>query len=231
MGTLRLVGWRRRDVEAWGMQSGNNGSMTGAFIVLEGGEGSGKLTQTRLLCESLCSAGHVVTQTFEPGATARGAKMRQLLLDDDAPLDARAELLMMVADRAQHVHEVVLPALASDAIVVSDRFEPSSLAYQGIGRGLGVEAVAEMSAFARAGLEPDLVIVLDVADAVAAHRRPTATDRMERAGVDFHSAVRSAYRTLAVERGWVVVDGDGTPDVVADRVRVVVESCLQRILQ
>ena len=231
MGIATLVGGWGREVEASGLQSGNNGFMTGAFIVLEGGEGSGKSTQARLLCDWLRAAGHGVTQTFEPGATARGARIRQLLLDDDAPLDPRAELLLMAADRAQHVHEVVLPALAANTIVVSDRFEPSSLAYQGVGRGLGVETVAEMSAFARAGLEPDLVVVLDVADAVAAQRRPIATDRMERAGADFHAAVRSAYRTLAIERGWVVVDGDGTPEVVAQRVRDVVETCLQRVLR
>ena len=230
MGMLTLVAARRNDVEAVSFASGNNGVMSGAFIVLEGGEGSGKSTQARLLGDSLRAAGHVVTQTFEPGATARGAKLRQLLLDDGAPLDARAELLMMVADRAQHVHEVVRPALAAGAIVVSDRFEPSSLAYQGVGRGIGVDVVERLSAFARDGLEPDLVVVLDVADTVAAQRRPVASDRMERAGSEFHAAVRDAYRTLAEERDWVIVDGDGAPELIADRVRVVVDACLQRVL-
>ena len=201
--------------------------MTGCFIVLEGGDGSGKSTQARLLVAALRAAGHIVTETFEPGATSTGAKIRSLLLDDDAPLDARAELLMMAADRAQHVHEVIRPALAAGSFVVSDRFEPSSLAYQGIGRGLGVDVVAGLSGFARDGLEPDLVVVLDVADSVAQQRRPIATDRMERAGNEFHSAVRAAYRSLAMEHGWALVDGEGPPDVVADRVWSVVAPCVE----
>jgi dTMP kinase len=195
----------------------------GLFIVLEGGEGSGKSTQVARLAQRLAECGADVVTTFEPGATPRGAALRALLLDDAAPLDARAELLLMAADRAQHVSEVVRPALAAGRVVVSDRFTPSTLAYQGVGRGLGVEAVGVVSAFAAGGLGPDLVIVLDVDADVAARRRPIAADRMERAGDEFHDRVRAAYRELAAAHGWTVVDGGGEVDDVAAAVWSVVE--------
>jgi dTMP kinase len=190
----------------------------GAFIVLEGGEGSGKSTQARLLADRLRGAGVDVVDTFEPGATARGATLRRALLDDDTPLDAHAELLLMEADRAQHVAEVVAPALARGATVVCDRFSPSTLAYQGVGRGLGVEVVDAVDALAAHDAQPDVVIVLDVTDSVARTRRPEARDRLERAGDEFHSVVRAAYRDLAAARGWVVVDGSAEPPVVAEAV-------------
>ena len=192
-------------------------------MVLEGGEGSGKSTQVARLASALRDTGFGVVTTFEPGATPRGAALRALLLDDAAPLDARAELLLVAADRAQHVNEVVRPALAAGHVVVCDRFTPSTLAYQGVGRGLGVEAVAAVSAFATDGLEPDLVIVLDVDADIAARRRPVAGDRMERAGDEFHNRVRAAYRELAAEHGWTVVDGRGDVDTVAAAVWSVVE--------
>jgi dTMP kinase len=190
----------------------------GAFVVLEGGEGSGKSTQARLLAERLRANGHEVVETFEPGATARGSALRDALLHDDTPLDARAELLLMAADRAQHVSEVVAPALARGAIVVCDRFSPSTLAYQGVGRGLGVDVVDAIDVVAAGGARPDVVIVLDVADSVARARRPDARDRLERAGDEFHSVVRAAYRDLAAPRGWVVVDGSSEESAVADAV-------------
>ncbi len=202
--------------------------MPGRFVVLEGGEGSGKSTQVERLAARLREAGVDVVTTFEPGATARGAALRGLLLDDAAPLDPRAELLLMIADRAQHVAEVVRPALAAGNVVVSDRFTPSTLAYQGVGRGLGVAAVAALSEFATGGLEPDLVVVLDVADEVAARRRPVAGDRMEHAGAEFHSRVRAAYRDLAPANGWVLVDGNGDIDTVAATVWSVVEPAVAR---
>lgn len=184
--------------------------------MLEGGEGSGKSTQARLLAERLQLRPSVreVVQSFEPGATPRGAKIRSLLLDDETDLDERAELLLMVADRAQHCAEVIRPALTRGAVVVCDRFEPSSLAYQGVGRGLGVETVALASAFARGEIAPDMVIVFDVPREVGLLRRPTAQDRIEKAGTDFHERVRAAYRDLAEERNWFVVDGSGTQEVV-----------------
>lgn len=194
----------------------------GRFIVLEGGEGSGKSTQVPRLAERMRAGGREVVVTFEPGATVRGAELRRFVLDTEDPLDPRAELLVMVADRAQHVAEVIAPALARGADVVSDRYSPSTLAYQGRARGLGVDDVARISHWAADGIEPDLVVVLDVPDEVANARVPSSRDRVERAGDTFHAAVRTAYRELAAERGWVVVDARAAPDEVAERIWSVV---------
>src|SRR5262245_20564551 len=165
--------------------------MTGRFIVLEGGDGSGKSTQARRLVARLHAAGRDALLTHEPGHTALGEAIRAMLLDADWDLDARSELLLMLADRAQHVAEVVQPALERGVVVVSDRYTPSSMAYQGVGRGLGVDEVRAISAFAAGGLEPDLTIVLDLPDDIASTRVAQEPDRMERAGDAFHRAVRA----------------------------------------
>jgi dTMP kinase len=193
------------------------------FVVLEGGEGSGKTTQLARLARRLRERGRDVVETFEPGDTARGRAIRALLLDGDDPLDARAELLLIAADRAQHVAEVIEPALARGADVVCDRFTPSTLAYQGRARGLGVEVVEPFCIWAARRLEPDVVVVLDVPDGVAAARGAADRDRFERAGSGFHAAVRAAYLELAAARGWVVVDGQGRPDEVEASVWAAVE--------
>jgi dTMP kinase len=198
----------------------------GAFIVLEGGDASGKSTQAVLLAGRLRELGRDVVETFEPGATPAGAAIRGLLLDGDGPIDPTTEALLLAADRAQEVVDVIRPALARGADVVSDRYVPSSLAYQGVGRGLGVDAVEKLNRWATAGLDPDLVVVLDVDDAVAAARRTGPGDRLERAGAEFHATVRDAYRTLATDRGWVVLDGDADVTAVADRVWEVVRERL-----
>jgi len=187
----------------------------GVFIVLEGGEGSGKSTQAAILARRLRSEGRDVVETFEPGATARGALLRSVLLHDETDLDPYAELLLMAADRAQHVSELIAPAVARGAVVVCDRFSPSSLVYQGVARGLGVEAVEAVVEFAAQGVPPDVVVVLDVSESVARARLPEARDRFERAGAEFHAAVRGAYRDLAQQRGWVVVSGGDEPETVA----------------
>jgi dTMP kinase len=198
------------------------------FIVLEGGEGVGKSTQVQLLAQWLHATGREVVVTYEPGATKSGAQMRAVLLHADVPIDPRAELLLMAADRAQHVAEQIRPALERGAIVVCDRYMPSTLAYQGIGRGLGVETVETLSGWAAGGLEPDLVLVLDLPDAEAEARVSAARDRMERAGAEFHRTVRAAYRELAPDYGWKVVDASGTPEDVAARVREAVQPFVQK---
>ena len=139
--------------------------------------------------------------TYEPGDTKTGAELRAVLLHADTALDAHAELLLMLADRAQHVAEVVRPALERGALVVCDRYEPSTLAYQGVARGLGVDEVERLSRWAAAGVEPDVVIVLDVPDAIAEARVSADRDRFERAGDDFHARVRAAYRDLGAGAG------------------------------
>jgi dTMP kinase len=195
----------------------------GRFVVLEGGDGSGKSTQVATLAARLRERGDDVVATFEPGATPAGAAIRAILLGGEARVDALAETLLMAADRAQHVGEVIRPALARGAWVVSDRHLPSSLAYQGVVRGVGVDVVERVNRLATDGVEPDVVVLLDVDDATAAVRRaggdrPARGDRMEREAADFHAAVRAAYRALAAERGWVVVDASGDRDDVAARV-------------
>jgi dTMP kinase len=201
--------------------------VSGRFVVLEGGDASGKSTQAKLLASRLREAGVDVVETFEPGATPLGAGIRALVLDGTAPVAPVTEALLMAADRAQHVETVVRPALSRGEWVVSDRFVPSSLVYQGVARGLGVDRIAELSAWAAGGLEPDLVVVVDVSDEVASARREGETaDRLEREGARFHAQVRESYRWLATERGWVVVDGGANRDAVAERVWAVVRERL-----
>jgi len=192
----------------------------GRLIVFEGGEASGKSTQAALLARRIGA-----TLTREPGGTEIGRSLRALLLDPSLSslgrLDTRAEALLMLADRAQHVAEVIRPALDRGADVVSDRFSGSTLAYQGHGRGLDVAELARISAWAAGGLEPDLVILLDVAVEVAAARMGRDLDRMESAGAAFHRRVAEGYRDLAAaEPGrWAVVDGCGAVEEVSARVR------------
>jgi len=198
----------------------------GRFVVFEGGEGSGKSTQARLLAERWGAL-----LTFEPGATELGARLRKILLDPaTTDLDPRAEALLMAADRAHHVATTIRPALLRGRDVVCDRYVGSSLAYQGYARGLGVEEVAELSAFATEGLVPDLVVLLEVSAEESADRMALAgtPDRMESAGDAFHERVREGYRMVAAHNPdrWVLVDGSGGVDEVNARVRALVDSRL-----
>jgi dTMP kinase len=195
--------------------------VTGRLIVFEGGEASGKSTQAALLAGRL---GAILTR--EPGGTRVGRALRALVLDPAAGnLDPRAEALVMLADRAQHVAEIIGPALAQGADVVSDRFSGSTLAYQGHARGLDLAELARLSAWATGGVEPDLVILLDVAADVAVSRLGRELDRMEQAGAEFHRRVVEGYHALAAADPvrWCVVDGSGTPDQVSARVAVAFE--------
>jgi dTMP kinase len=191
---------------------------TARFVVLEGGDATGKSTQIERLVARLQQRGIEVVATFEPGATPLGRRLRELLLDGDDPVDPVTEALLMAADRAQHVAEVIRPALARNAWVVSDRFVPSSLAYQGVGRGLGVHEVEQLNALATAGIEPDLVVVLDLAPEGARRRFGPRLDRLEGEDDAFALAVHEAYRDLARARGWELIDADATPEVVEDAV-------------
>lgn len=191
--------------------------MKARWIAFEGGEGTGKSTQARLLAGRL---GAVLTR--EPGGTVVGERIRAVLLDPSVlALDARAEALLMAADRAQHVAERIRPALDAGSQVVSDRSAYSSLAYQGHGRGLGVEGVRALCDWASRGLWPDLAILLVVSEAVRRERMlGRAADRLEAAGDDFHARVEEGFARLAAAAPdrWVVVDGDATVEEVARRV-------------
>lgn len=192
----------------------------GRLIALEGREASGKSTQAGLLAESL---GALLTR--EPGGTAAGERVRALLLDRDAGrIDPRTEALLMAADRAQHVSEVVEPALSSGRWVVTDRFSASLLAYQGFGRGLDVAELRRLTTWAAGGLWPDLTVLLDVPPEAAASRQGGQLDRLEREEAAFHQRVASGYHALAAaERAtWAVVDGLGATAEVAGRVLTVV---------
>lgn len=189
-----------------------------AFIVLEGGDASGKSTQVDGLAQRMRAAGRTVITTFEPGATKAGAKLREVLLKGDAQLDPRTEALLIAADRAEHVARVVRPALDEGIDVVTDRYIPSSLVYQGCVRGLGVEVVRRINGWATDWQEADVVVVIDLPDDVVEGRRDVTGDRLEREGAEFHANVRGAYRELAHELGYAVVDGVGSVAEVADRV-------------
>lgn len=182
------------------------------YIALEGGEGSGKSTQAKRLARRLDAV-----LTREPGGTTLGAELRRLLLAPDLPaVSARAEALLMAADRAEHMERVVEPALAAGRHVVSDRSVYSSLAYQGGARGLGVETIRDLNHFALAGRLPDLVVLLTVPSDVAATRLSGIPDKLEAAGQRFHEEVAATYRRLADEEPdrFAIVSGAGKPQEI-----------------
>jgi dTMP kinase len=192
----------------------------GRLIALEGREASGKSTQARLLADALDAV-----LTREPGGTATGERIRTLLLDGGASrIDARTEALLMAADRAQHVSELIEPALSSGRWVVTDRFSGSLLAYQGFGRGLDVAELRRLTSWASGGLWPDLTILLDVPAEEAASRQSRELDRLEREDAAFHQRVAAGYQALAAadRATWAVVDGSGAEVEVAGRVLAVV---------
>jgi dTMP kinase len=198
----------------------------GRLIAFEGIDGCGKSTQARRASEWLGAL-----YTFEPGDTELGASLRQILLRSDLAPSSRAEALLMAADRAQHIEEVVGPALAAGRWVVTDRFNGSTLAYQGSGRGLDLRALGEVVAFAAGGLSADLSILVDVPTEVARRRiGASQPDRLERLDAAFHQRVADGYRSLARSdpNGWAVVDGTRTIAEVANEVTEVVTHRLGR---
>lgn len=189
------------------------------FVTFEGPDGSGKSTQAELLRERLVAEGREVVLTREPGGTGLGERIRELLLDDGT-MSPWAEAALFAASRAQHVDHVILPALERGADVVCDRYVDSSLAYQGIARGLGVDEVLELNLRATQGLLPDTTVLLLVDPEIAAERSG-ATDRLEREGSDFRERVDAAYRELAARfpERIVVVDGARPREELAEEIR------------
>ena len=198
----------------------------GLFIAFEGGEGSGKSTQIAMLADALRRVGRDVIVTHEPGATEAGARIRELVLHDHRPLSPRAEALLFAADRADHVDQVIRPAIDAKQAVLSDRYIDSSLAYQGMGRELTIEEIRRISRWATQGLVPDLTVLLDIPASVGlARARGGGTgDKLEAESVDFHERVRTAFRTLAEAnpRQYCVIDALQPADVVAAQVRTAV---------
>lgn len=199
----------------------------GYFISFEGGEGVGKSTQSRLLGDWLADlTGREVVLTFEPGGTALGKELRAAVMHGQ-DMGARAEALIYAADRAHHVETVVRPALDRGAVVITDRYLDSSVAYQSGGRDLPGHEVEHLSLWAAKGLRPDITILLDLEPAAAAARRAGADgkgelDRLERAGLEFHTRVRDTFlqRAAADPERWVILDAALPVDDIQAQIRV-----------
>jgi dTMP kinase len=206
-------------------------SPRGYFLALEGVEGAGKTTQARLLAEWLAGEGIPHRVAREPGGTPVGEAIRRVLLDaPDLEVPAETELLLMLAARAAYVRDVVRPAVERGEVMVSDRFELSTFAYQGIARGLGLDRVRVLNSFATGGLTPDLTVVFDVSVSEGRERQGAAGkshDRMEREDAAFQQAVGRAYRELAAsEKAVVLLDGGGSEGEVQARLRQLLASKL-----
>ena len=174
--------------------------MTGLFLTLEGGDGSGKSTQMGALTEWLEQPGRTVVQSREPGGTDLGLELREIVLHRRGFIAPRAEALLYAADRAHHIATVVRPALERGDVVIQDRYLDSSVAYQGAGRVLEASEVRDLSLWATEGLLPDLTVLLDLDPAVGRERLTesrTRYDRLEAEEADFHERVRAAYLGLA----------------------------------
>ena len=205
----------------------------GRFITFEGCDGSGKTTQMRLLADRLRAKGYDVVETQEPGGTEIGVRIRDILLD---PINKRlcpvAEMLLYFAARAQNFDELILPAWKEGAIVLSDRFTDSTLAYQGEGRSLGADVVMRLHDIACHGVQPDLTVYLDLDVRTGLERTRTRNgrgpDRMDDQSVEFHCKVRDAYLRLAAENPNRIrmLDGSGSTAEVSERVWIVVQTIL-----
>lgn len=200
----------------------------GLFVALEGGEGAGKSTQVRALAQWLTDRGHEVVPTREPGGTAVGAAVRGIVLDPaTGDLSPRTEALLYAADRAEHVDTVVLPALERGAVVVTDRYVDSTLAYQGAGRDLGAADLDRLVRWATRGLRPDLTVLLDV-DPATGSSRLCGRDRLEAEPPQFHQRVRQRFLDLAKAdpATYLVLDARTPVEAIAAAVRERVQSLL-----
>jgi dTMP kinase len=195
------------------------------FIAFEGGEGAGKSTQEALLADHLTARGYEVVRTREPGGTPAGEAIRAVVLSPDYEgLDGRAEALLFAASRGEHVARVIRPALVRGAVVVCDRYIDSSVAYQGAGRNLGMDAVRELSLWATNALLPDLTVVLDI-DPEIGLSRLHSRDRLEGQPLDYHRRVRQAFLDLAAEEParYIVIDATLDASATAEQLRTAVD--------
>jgi dTMP kinase len=205
------------------------GTTDGLFVVFEGGEGAGKSTQVRRLSDAIEALGHEVVVTFEPGATVTGQRLREALLDRETVMAPMAEAMLYAADRAQHVAIVVRPALERGAVVISDRYVDSSIAYQAGGRGLPEGDVRRLSQVATGGLRPDLTVLLDIPPEIGLQRLTGPADRLESEAIAFHHRVRKTFLTLASQsrQRYLILDATNQPDKIHE---VIVARILQLLL-
>ena len=190
---------------------------TGVFVCLEGGDGSGKSTQSQLLGDALVAEGYAVRLTFEPGDTAVGKEMRRIVLSPETgELDDRTEALLYTADKSEHIATVVTPALERGEVVITDRYVDSTLAYQGAGRTLDVGEVEAVARWATGDLRPHLTVVLDL-EPQAGLDRFTGRDRIEGQSLEFHQRVRQGFLDLAAADPdhYVVLDARAPIDEIA----------------
>lgn len=204
----------------------------GKLIVFEGGEGAGKSTQIRFVAERLRESGHEVLETREPGGTELGAQLRQLVMTaEGTPPVPLVELLLYVADRAQHVAQKIRPALHSGSIVLCDRFSASTIAYQGYARGLDLPLILQLDALARDGIEPDLTVLLDCPVTIGLSRA-RGSDRFHREERQFHERVHAAFLSFAKQdqesgrHRYHVVDSTLPREQVSEQVMMGVLRCL-----
>ena len=198
--------------------------MSGLFITFEGGDGTGKSTQVRLLTEWLAEQGRAVVTTREPGGTEVGTALREIVLHHRGEVDPRAEALLYAADRAQHIGTLVRPALERGDVVVQDRYIDSSVAYQGAGRVLDAAEIKRISLWATGDLVPDLTVLLDLPGDVARARlakEQKTFDRLENEHDDFHERVRAGFLQLAADEPdrFLVVDATQEIDQIAHVIR------------
>jgi dTMP kinase len=203
-------------------------SDSGLFVCFEGGEGAGKSTQARLLADELGAQGRDVVLTFEPGDTAVGKEIRRIVLDPaTGHLADRTEALLYAADKAEHVEKVVAPALARGAVVITDRYVDSALAYQGTGRAIGAAGLEQVLRWATGDLRPHLTVLLDV-DPSAGLGRFEGRDRIEAESTEFHQRARDGFLALASADldHYVVVDARADRARIAEQIRDRVEELL-----
>lgn len=205
--------------------------MTGLFLTLEGGDGSGKSTQAELLEAWLRSVGRTVLRTREPGGSDLGIELREIVLHSRGEISPRAEALLYAADRAHHISTVVRPALTRGEVVVQDRYLDSSVAYQGAGRVLDPGEIRALSLWAAEGLLPDLTVLLDLDEEHARARLDTSRtrfDRLEAERSDFHRRVRDGYLALAEAEParFLVLDATQAPEALSERIRARVDGLL-----
>ena len=200
--------------------------MQGKFITFEGADGSGKTTQIEKIKEYLENKGYKCLLTREPGGSDLGNKIREILLHYDGEVDSLAELLLYMADRAQHVKKVILPALDQGIYVLCDRYIDSSVAYQGYARGLDIERIMNLNSIATDGLTPDLTIVFDIETETAMKRVGDVKDRLEQEGIDFHKKLCKGYLELAKKfpERIKAVNANLNVDDVFEQVKILIEN-------